>query len=82
MTELNERLLADAGGWQAMKEARALHEMDRVIEATWQPPMLEVWHPGNHWHGQAPAEVFADLEADGNARVAEQAQNDRIAASR
>ncbi len=41
MTELTERLLADAGGWQAMKEARALHEMDRVIEAAWEPPMLE-----------------------------------------
>ena len=41
MTQLNERLLADAGGWQAMKEARALHEMDRVIEATWESPMLQ-----------------------------------------
>ena len=41
MTELNERLLADAGGWQAMKEARALYDMDRVSEATWEPPMLQ-----------------------------------------
>ncbi len=41
MIELNERLLADAGGWQAMKEARALLEMDRVTEATWEPPMLQ-----------------------------------------
>lgn len=41
MTELNERLLADAGGWQAMKEARALYEMDRVAEATWDAPMLQ-----------------------------------------
>ena len=41
MIELNERLLADAGGWQAMKEARALCEMDRVIEAAWEPPMLQ-----------------------------------------
>ena len=41
MIELTERLLADAGGWQAMKEARALCEMDRVIEAAWEPPMLQ-----------------------------------------
>ncbi len=41
MTELTERLLADAGGWQAMKEARALHEMDRVANAVWEPPLLQ-----------------------------------------
>ena len=41
MTDFNERLLADAGGWQAMKEARALYDMDRVLEATWEPPMLQ-----------------------------------------
>ena len=41
MIELNERLLADAGGWQAMKEARALCEMDRVLEAAWDAPMLQ-----------------------------------------
>ena len=40
MIELTERLLADAGGWQAMKEARSLHEMGRVIEASWEPPLL------------------------------------------
>ena len=41
MIELTERLLADAGGWQAMKEARALCEMDRVAEAVWEPPLLQ-----------------------------------------
>ena len=41
MTDFNERLLADAGGWQAMKEARALYEMDRVAEAVWEPPLLQ-----------------------------------------
>ena len=41
MIELTERLLADAGGWQAMKEARALHEMDRVSEAVWESPLLQ-----------------------------------------
>ncbi len=41
MIELTERLLADAGGWQAMKEARALFEMDRVAEAAWESPILQ-----------------------------------------
>ena len=41
MTDLTERLLADAGGWQAMKEARALCEMDRVTEAAWVDPLLQ-----------------------------------------
>jgi superfamily II DNA or RNA helicase len=41
MIELSERLLADAGGWQALKEARSLYEMDRVAEATWEPPLLQ-----------------------------------------
>lgn len=38
---MNERLLADAGGWQALKEARAIHQMDRVSEAAWAPPLLQ-----------------------------------------
>jgi superfamily II DNA or RNA helicase len=38
---LNERLLNDAGGWQVMKQARALHEMGRVSKATWEAPLLE-----------------------------------------
>lgn len=39
--ELTERLLNDAGGWQTLKQARALHEMGRVSGATWQPPLLQ-----------------------------------------
>ena len=38
--QLTERLLNDAGGWQAMKAARALHEAGRVLEAAWDPPLL------------------------------------------
>ena len=30
----------EAGGWEAMKEARALYEAGRVIEATYEPPVL------------------------------------------
>ncbi len=41
MIELTERLLSDAGGWQALKHARSLHEMGRVLEATYAPPMLQ-----------------------------------------
>src|SRR3954453_1856746 len=39
--ELTERLLNDAGGWQTMKQARALHEMGRVTAAHWEPPLLQ-----------------------------------------
>jgi len=41
LPEINERLLNDAGGWQVMKQARALHEMGRVVAATWEPPLLQ-----------------------------------------
>jgi len=38
---LNEKILADAGGWQAMKEARALLEMGRVASANYSAPVLK-----------------------------------------
>ena len=38
--ELNERLLMDAGGWQAMNHARALLEMGRVVSFNYTPPVL------------------------------------------
>jgi superfamily II DNA or RNA helicase len=41
MIALSERLLADAGGWQTMKQARTLHEMGRVMEALYDPPLLQ-----------------------------------------
>ncbi|MEQ1852277.1 MAG: SNF2-related protein [Chthoniobacteraceae bacterium] len=40
MVELTEKLLMDAGGWEAMKEARALYEAGKVIEARYEPPLL------------------------------------------
>ena len=40
MIQLTERLLNDAGGWQAMKAARAMHDAGRVVEATWDEPWL------------------------------------------
>jgi len=38
--QLTEQFLAKAGGWQAMKEARALHAAGRVLSAEWNPPRL------------------------------------------
>jgi superfamily II DNA or RNA helicase len=38
---LTERLLNDAGGWQAMKIARSLHSAGRVSEAAYDPPILQ-----------------------------------------
>src|ERR1700748_2193831 len=39
--EITERLLNDAGGWQTMKQARALHEMGGVAGVTWEKPLLQ-----------------------------------------
>lgn len=41
MIELTERLLSDAGGWQAMQEARSLYEGGRVLTAAYEPPLLQ-----------------------------------------
>src|SRR5262245_15702872 len=38
---ITERFLSDAGGWQALKQARSLHQMGRVLEATYEPPLLQ-----------------------------------------
>jgi superfamily II DNA or RNA helicase len=38
--EINERFLMDTGGWQAMKHARALVDMGRVVSANYNPPIL------------------------------------------
>ncbi|MBV9491777.1 MAG: SNF2 helicase associated domain-containing protein [Verrucomicrobia bacterium] len=38
---ITERLLMDAGGWQAMKHARALVQMGRVIAVQYRPPVLQ-----------------------------------------
>ena len=38
--ELSEKLLIEAGGWQAMKSARGLLAAGRVSNATWRPPEL------------------------------------------
>jgi superfamily II DNA or RNA helicase len=40
MVPLTEKLLADAGGWAALKEARALLAAGRVLEARYEPPHL------------------------------------------
>ncbi len=40
MVELTEKLLMDAGGWEAMKEARSLYDAGRVLEAAYEPPVL------------------------------------------
>src|SRR5436190_10399641 len=37
---ITERFLSDAGGWQALKQARAIHQMGRVLEAAYEPPVL------------------------------------------
>ena len=37
---LTEKILNDAGGWQAMKHARALAEIGRVTEVKYAPPLL------------------------------------------
>jgi SNF2 family DNA or RNA helicase len=41
MIPITERFLSDAGGWQALKQARALQQMGRVTAAKYEPPLLE-----------------------------------------
>jgi superfamily II DNA or RNA helicase len=41
MIPITERFLSDAGGWQALKQARALHDMGRVLAASYEPPLLQ-----------------------------------------
>jgi len=41
MIPITERFLSDAGGWQALKHARSLYQMGRVLEAKYEPPLLE-----------------------------------------
>lgn len=41
MIPITERFLSDAGGWQALKQARSLHQMGRVIAAKYEPPLLD-----------------------------------------
>jgi superfamily II DNA or RNA helicase len=41
MVPITERFLSDAGGWQALKQARSLHEMGRVLEVKYEPPLLQ-----------------------------------------
>jgi superfamily II DNA or RNA helicase len=38
--ELTEALLAKIAGWEAIKQARALLEMDRVLSSFWEAPLL------------------------------------------
>ncbi len=40
MIQLTERLLNDAGGWRAMKAARAIAAAGRVSDAAWEEPWL------------------------------------------
>ena len=37
---LNDALLQKIGGWQAVKEARAIHAAGKVLSAEWNPPEL------------------------------------------
>ena len=39
--QLTEKLLINAGGWDAIRHARALRETGRVSGAHWSPPMLQ-----------------------------------------
>jgi len=38
--ELTEKLLGDAAGWEAMKQARALLAQGQVVSSYWAPPLL------------------------------------------
>ncbi len=39
--ELTDKFLADAAGWEAMKQARNLLSTDKVLSSNWSPPLLK-----------------------------------------
>jgi superfamily II DNA or RNA helicase len=39
--EITEAFLAKIAGWEAMKHARALHAMGKVLSSNWTPPILK-----------------------------------------
>src|SRR6266851_6196221 len=39
--ELSDAFFADIAGWEAMKQARAILEMEKVLSSNWTPPMLK-----------------------------------------
>ena len=39
--ELSEKILISAGGWEAIRHARALRETGKVSGARWSPPLLQ-----------------------------------------
>ncbi len=64
MVALTEKLLSSAGGWQAMKAARALVEAGRVVEATYEPPMLsgQVREAGKNYRAGLRLRSASDVE--------------------
>ena len=38
---ITERFLSDCGGWQALREARSMHDAGRVLEVSYAPPLLQ-----------------------------------------
>ncbi len=62
--ELTEKLLIDAGGWQAAKHARALAESGRVISAAYDPPVLKgvVQEGGGEYRAGLKIKSKSDME--------------------
>ena len=61
---INEKFLAEAGGWQAMKEARQLVAAGRVSSASYHPPLLQglVAEGGNQFRSGLSLRSSTDLE--------------------
>src|SRR4051812_4479511 len=38
---LTEKFFAEIAGWEAMKQARALLQLDKVLSSNWTPPILK-----------------------------------------
>ncbi|MEA3186280.1 MAG: hypothetical protein QOD99_110 [Chthoniobacter sp.] len=72
--ELSEKLLMEAGGWQAMKEARALCAAGRVTSAEYVPPLLKgvVRDAGTEFRAGFKIESRSKLENACSCRVSRQ----------
>ena len=61
---LSEKILTDAGGWQAMRLARALLDMGRVASASYTPPILKglVREGETEYHAGLKIRTATDIE--------------------
>ncbi len=62
--ELSEALLSKAGGWEAMKRARAYIELGQVLSSHWAPPLLRGVVQGEQVSFRASMVIKSDVDVE------------------